>query len=167
MRDNFWLIQTAKFNKDNPKFLGVKLDYMGAAEFENGAVYHSFERMMPNFDDYEFISTGIERDDDNNELMLFANQKASKEILAEFRKFVSIPYNLKRPVFIRSVLSDTKCKINFLWCIDNTDIGDWMALFKSDAESFKVRINAEHDNWLREHQKPKILKFFSTFFKKR
>ena len=85
-------------NKDGKGLTGidgvVDLDYMGSSEFEFGAIPRSFRRIMYDFENYVYTPTGIYTKE-NNELILFSNQKSSDEIVDGLISFISNPYHLK------------------------------------------------------------------------
>ena len=138
------------------RFTTKECDFLGIIQFQVGQLspYYdyvspkSFERIMHDFYDYHFISTSM-------------SMHGEKLILFTKEKLLASPYSLKR--FVRlNLTSEDLGYFNFWWCLDPGR--DWMVFLQSDLEDFKVHINHEHDIWLRENKKPKILKILSTFF---
>ncbi len=151
----FYLIQRGKFNKDGNGLTGrdgvVDLDYMGSAEFEFGAIPRSFRRIMHNFNNYVYTSTGIYTKE-NNELILFSNQESSSEILEGLISFISNPYYLKEYSELEKIPNSstkdtglTKLRTDFWWCIEFNK--DWMAFLNSNRELFERGINNDYNNW--------------------
>ena len=151
----FYLIQRGQFNRDGEGLTGrtgvVDLDYMGSAEFEFGAIPKSFRRIMHDFDNYVYTSTGIYTKE-NNELILFSNQELSNEILEGLVSFINNPYHLKEYSELEKIpnssIKDTgfkKLRTNFWWCIEFNK--DWMAFLNSNRALFEKGINNDYNNW--------------------
>lgn len=152
---NFYLIQRGKFKKEGIGLTGddgvINLDYMGSAEFEWGALPKSYRRIMYDFDNYEYQSTGIYTKE-HNELILFANKKLLDEISEGIVSFVNNPYHLKEYSELEKIpnssVNDTgfnRLRTSFWWCIDSNR--DWMAFLESNKELFDQGINYDYNNW--------------------
>ena len=157
----FYLIQRGQFNEEGNSLTGrdgvVTLDYMGAFEFEMGAIPKSFRRIMHDFDNYVYTPTGIYTKD-NDELILFSHRDLSKEIVDGLVLFINNPYHLKEYSRLeqipKSSVNDTenqKLKTNFWWCIEINK--DWMAFLNSNRILFENAINNDYNDWWLE--KPK------------
>ena len=151
----FYLIQKGQFRHDGEALTGrtgvVSLNYMGSAEFEFGAIPKSYRRIMYNFDNYIYISTGI-CTRENNELILFSNQESSVDILEALTEFIYNPYHLKEYSELEKIpnssIKDTgfkKLRTNFWWCIEFNK--DWMAFLNSNRALFEKGINNDYNNW--------------------
>ena len=151
----FYLIQRGKFNQDGEVLTGrngvIDLDYMGAAEFEFGAIPRSYRRIMHDFDKYVYAPTKIYTKDEN-ELILFANSESSDEIVESLCEFVNNPYHLKEyselekiPTSSKNDTGFKKLRTNFWWCIEFNK--DWMAFLNSNRALFEKGINNDYNNW--------------------
>ena len=159
----FHLIQRGRFEAKKSNFLGIiYLEYMGAAEFEFGAIPASFERIMHDFTSYAFISTGI-TNKSGNELMLFVKSSLVLEILSELKKFIANPYGLKRFSKLELVPNADNLDINFWWGLDQGR--DWMAFLKPNMEYFQTHIQDAYNLYCAQSKEPKLLKALAHLFK--
>lgn len=167
---HFWLIQRGAFRdvKTATKFLGgssehlIDPDYMGAAEFEWGAIPKAYRRIMGQFDKYklhvtDLITTG------GVPFCLFCMDNQYEQILSEIKRYLEEHYRLKEWTNMEAHFS-TECafgsdhhkhqlKTNFWWCIDKNrcdeDVGDWIAFIgATDRQNAFMRvINEDYTNW--------------------
>ena len=147
----FYLVQRGTFNKEGETFSGINgiinLDNMSSLEFGFNALPNSFKRIMYNFDNYDYKSTGI-KTSHNDELILFSNKDNSDEIIDELNSFMTNPYILKEYSYLElipDITRNDKLNNNFWWCIDPTI--DWMAFLNSNKELFEKGINNDYYNW--------------------
>lgn len=174
MKTKFWLIQRGQFNNlQATGFLGgvsdrlVNPDYMGAAEFEWGAIPKAYRRIMGQFAKYslhvtDLVTTG------GVPFCVYCQDEYYEEILAAIKEYLDKKYQLKewtnmhghfRPLPTNPTQFDIddrkyECRTNFWWCIDVASseynhIGDWIA-FTGAADrqnSFKRIIQADHTDW--------------------
>ena len=154
---NFWLIQRGTFNKAGKSLTGsngvVSLDYMGAAEFEWGAIPKSYRRILYHFTEYEVVGTGIYTPE-HDELMVFCKKDSETKIIEAIRQFIKKPYPLKEYSELEKVPHAKKGdksfngrQTNFWWCIDIDPCGDWMAFLASSRTCFDTAINNDYKFW--------------------
>lgn len=124
------LIQTGKFKEEGKELFGrtglVDLDYMEEREFQSDLVPKSYKIIMHDFDNYNYYSTNIPKD--NDELILFCN----KEQVVEEMKY----------------LSENGDKFqdpdkDFWWDAINC----WMMFPHEEMMKFRQSINHDHDEW--------------------
>ena len=183
----FWLIQRGSFRDLNSatKFLGrssehlIDPDYMGAAEFEWGAIPRAYRRIMGQYEKYslhvtDLVTTG------GVPSCLFCMDSKYEQILTEIKSYLDKPYHLKEWTnmeahFTKSV-SDIetrfyshKLRTNFWWCIDKSrkdeDIGDWIAFTgAADRQNAFMRvINSDYTNWwLKKSEKEREDEFMES-----
>ena len=95
---NFWLIQRGTFRKTGKLFIGkdgiVSLDYMGASEFEWGAIPNALRCLMYRFSEYEVFNTRIFTPE-NDELMVLCKKSCSTEVIQSICQYIEKQYHLK------------------------------------------------------------------------
>ena len=157
----FWLIQTGRVTtspRNNPFgpeniINNVDLDYMGAAEFEWGALPKALARMMHSFEEYTSVHTGIFTPD-GDEIILFSKSTAAECISCMLQEYLSEPYDLKGccPLSLDANL--------FWWNIEYRRVyanypdsgiayGDWMACTESNFDLIKNSIDECYEQWLK------------------
>ena len=197
MKNKFWLIQRGKFNDlaKATKFLGgsqehlIDPDYMGAAEFEWGAIPKAYRRIMGQFDKYslhvtDLITTG------GVPFCLYCRDDRYEVILNAIKVYLKEHYQLKEWSNMHAHFEPTptgewsrkhhkyELQTNFWWCIDATPIecehewdnpvGDWIA-FTGAADrqnAFKRVIQSDHDNWWNAMNSAQRDEEFSKAFKR-
>lgn len=154
----FYLIQRGTFKKQGESLTGaegvVSLDYMGAAEFEWGAIPKAYRRLMYHFTEYEVFHTGIYTPE-RNELLVFCRKGCSTAIIQAIREFIEQPYHLKEyselekvPKARKKGTSYDRRRSNFWWCIDiKESYGDWMAFLQPQLTLFTEAVKNDHQNW--------------------
>ena len=178
MKNKFWLIQRGKFNDlaKATKFLGgsqehlIDPDYMGAAEFEWGAIPKAYRRIMGQFDKYslhvtDLVTTG------GVPFCLYCRDDRYNEILEAIKVYLKEHYQLKEwsnmHAHFEPIPTDEwsrkhhkyELQTNFWWCIDaspieckcewDNPVGDWIA-FTGAADrqnAFKRVIQSDYDHW--------------------
>lgn len=156
----FWLIQTGRVttsprnNPYGPKNVidNVQLDYMGAAEFEWGALPKALARMMKHYGEYSTAHTGIYTPD-GDEVILFCKNDDSETVVGLLNSYFEQPYELKgfSPIVPKANM--------FWWCIDYNGFharhpqygrnnGDWIACTSSDYELVKNSLDAAYEIWM-------------------
>lgn len=150
---NFYLVQRGKFRKDGGCLTGtngvVDLDYMGSSEFEFGAIPRSFRRLLHDFDNYIYVNTNIFTKD-NDELILFVDEKIADEMTEAIKSFINKPHPLKEYSELEKIpnssISDAwqdKMRTNFWWFLGT----DTMAFLNSYRHLFEKGINNDYNNW--------------------
>ena len=154
----FYLIQRGNFKNEGKSLTGsdgvVNLDYMGATEFEWGAIPKAYRRMMYQFTEYEVFNTGIYTPE-HEELMVFCRKDCSAEVIQAIRHFIEHPYGLKEYSDLEKVPRATKIDrsysrrcCNFWWCIDiDESYGDWMAFLQPQSTLFTESVKNDYENW--------------------
>lgn len=180
MKNKFWLIQRGKFRDLDTatSFLGgrseclIDPDYMGAAEFEWGAIPKAYRRILGQFDKYslhitDLVTTGgvpfclYCRDDRYDEIL---------EAIKDYLYYSNYPYQTKEWTNMHAHFTEPagewekdhrkwQLQTNFWWCIDvspiecehewDNPVGDWIAFTgASDRQNaFKQVIQNDYDNW--------------------
>jgi hypothetical protein len=149
----FYLIQRGIFNEKGTCLTGddgvVDLEYMGSLEFETGVVQKSFRRIMYNFDDYIYTKSGIYTKD-GNELVLFSENKSTKEILESLKFYIANPYKLKEYSNLDRLPNSSnndpiynRVNTNFWWDVKN----DWMGFLNLKNNLFETGINNDYNDW--------------------
>lgn len=171
--EKFWLIQRGKFmNTEGTALLCeranrvIDFDYMGAAEFEWGAIPRAYRRIFNHFDRYQLHTldfTTIR----GVPVHLFCRDDKYDAIVAEIKRYIEKPYQLKEYSGIADHFREDgdryRMKTNFWWCIDNTEkigsrwdrpeyIGDFMLFIgATDRKNAFLRvINKEYNEWWME-----------------
>lgn len=132
----FWLIQRGKFNtlKEYGNLTGeegeglIDLDYMGYAEFEWNAIPCAFRRIMQNREDYIFHYCNDIKDHKGKIMVIFCNKNHAATIEAEMKRYIEKGYPLKSFSSIRDCIEGDS-RTDAFWCIDKSEIGDWIAWF--------------------------------------
>lgn len=177
MKNKFWLIQRGKFNDlaKATKFLGgsqehlIDPDYMGAAEFEWGAIPKAYRRIMGQFDKYSLHVTDLVTIG-GVPFCLYCRDDRYAEIIEAIKLYLKEDYQLKEWTNMHAHFTEPagewekdhrkwQLQTNFWWCIDATPIkcehewdnpvGDWIA-FTGAADrqnAFKRVIQSDYDNW--------------------
>ncbi len=170
MSKHFWLIQRGSFHnlESATKFLGnspqhlISLDYMGAAEFEWGAIPKAYRRIMGQYDKYNLHITDLITSN-GVPFCLYCMNSRYTQTLEEIKAYLKKPYRTKERTDIDTHFT-TKClfeidyykyqlRTNFWWCIDiakyNDDVGDWIAFVGTTdrQNAFKRVINSDYTNW--------------------
>lgn len=153
----FWLIQRGTFKENGQALTGpkgvVRLDYMGSAEFEFGAIPKAYRRLMYHFSEYDIFPTEIYTPE-NGSLVLFCREKYASDVIHGIQDFIKTPYSLKEfseleklPTAKSSDISIDYRRSNFWWCIDNNVNGDWMAFLKPHLNLFITVIKNDYASW--------------------
>ena len=183
MKDTFWLIQRGKFrnNLDSAiSLLGgsnsnlIDPDYMGAAEFEWGAIPKAYRRIMGQFEKYSLHVTDLVTVG-GVPFCLYCRNDRYDVILDAIKKYLNERYPLKEWSNMFSHFTATPTddlplakkqikyerKTNFWWCIDRTDpdadvdhpykniVGDWIAFTGATdrQKAFNRVINFDYTSW--------------------
>lgn len=181
MSSKFWLIQRGKFNNNletATSFLGgrseclINPDYMGAAEFEWGAVPRAYRRIHGQFDKYslhitDLVTTG------GVPFCLFCRTDRYEVILEEIKRYIREEYRLKEwsnlPCHFKALSENAgewskghrkyELQTNFWWCIDVANlecknswdniVGDWIGFTgATDRQKAFMRVlNKDHESW--------------------
>ncbi len=160
----FFSIQRGRFLEEGKTLIGkngiVKLDYMGAAEFELGAIPNSYNRILSNFQEYDIFCTGIYTPE-QEELLVFCREKHKTETIQEICRFIEQPYQLKAYSELEKIPKAKKGDTtydgrnsDFWWCIDEP-YGDWIAILQSKSETFMQIIRNDYHSRYIENNKPK------------
>lgn len=200
MKDTFWLIQRGEFrnNLDSAiSFLGgsnsnlIDLDYMGAAEFEWGAIPKAYRRIMGQFEKYslhvtDLVTVGVVP------FCLYCRNDRYEVILDAIKKYLNEPYQLKEWSNMCSHFTATPTddfpmakkhikyerQTNFWWCIDRTDpdadvdhpykniVGDWIAFTGATdrQKAFNRVINFDYTSWwLRKSKEEREQEYKESF----
>lgn len=156
----FWLIQRGNLERkvDYSKIetlynrsdkCVVQLDYMGSAEFEFGAVTHSYIRMWNVLDQYDFFDSGL-KTSNKIPLIVFCNKNQKDEIIESIKSFITNPYQLKETSRLDVTMKEKPGVktyggyANFWWDIRN----NWIAFLglKQDIKNIKRAIQLDYDN---------------------
>lgn len=195
-KNKFWLIQRGTFSKlsEATKFLGgsqqhlINPDYMGAAEFEWGAVPKAYRRIMGQFDKYslhitDLVTTG------GVPFCLYCRDDRYEEVLEAIKLYLREDYRLKEWTNMHAHFTEPRgdwdadhhkwqLRTNFWWCIDVADddddewsnhVGDWIAFTgATDRQNkFVEIIKRDHDEWWNKmdpaEQNEEFKKAFSRF----
>ena len=198
MKNKFWLIQRGKFNDlaKATKFLGgsqehlIDPDYMGAAEFEWGAIPKAYRRIMGQFDKYSLHVTDLVTIG-GVPFCLYCRDDHYNEILEAIKVYLKEHYQLKEWSNMHAHFEPIptgewsrkhhkyELQTNFWWCIDvspieckcewDNPVGDWIAFTgASDRQNaFKRVIQNDYDNWWSkktpENQAEEFNKAFQRF----
>ena len=156
--NRFWLIQRGKMNQEGgPALTGregvVRLDYMGSAEFEFGAIPNSYRKIMHDFDQYQVTDTKVNVAG-KRKLLLFAKKENSEAIAEAIRNFIDSPYKLKEWSDLEKLVKVadlsvpwTICHTRFWWGLDKNELGQWMAFLEEDSERIIKALEHDHQNW--------------------
>lgn len=154
----FWLIQRGTFNelKEYGNITGdrdqglIDLDYMGYAEFEYNAIPYAFRRIMQNKEDYIFHYCNDIRDANGKILVLYCNRNNADAIVTEIKKYLSKRYQLKSFCLLPECIKEKEYadRKQAFWCIDNSDIGNWIGWFGMDKVTpFRKTIDKVYTEW--------------------
>lgn len=175
MRTHFYLIQRGKFNNDKLKtaftLTGrnglIELDYMGAAEFEWGAIPKAFARIMRQYDKYSLHVTDITTRT-GMPFCLYCRDDRYGIILSAIKEYIANPYQLKEWSNLTEHFKEHvgrwdkhALQTNFWWCIDKADldadendryanlVGDWIAFNGPGIrqEAFTRVMDVNYNEW--------------------
>lgn len=112
MKKVFWLIQTGHYNpteKDSYDYFidnsgsiltrkdaYIRLNYMGSAEYEWGAVPKCIQRIRENSNNYEVVVTDI-LNTNGVPLILCCHKENTEELIQYIKEYIEQPYRLKEP----------------------------------------------------------------------
>ena len=112
MKKIFWLIQTGHYNPiakdeynyfidDSGAIFGrkdayIRMNYMGSAEYEWGAVPNCIQRIRENSNNYEVVVTDI-LNTNGVPLILCCNKENTVDLIQYIKEYIEHPYNLKEP----------------------------------------------------------------------
>ena len=111
MKKIFWLIQTGHYNTvekdgcdhfiyDGPLFgrdnACIDLNYMGSAEYENGAISNCIRHIREKSNNYEVVVTDI-INTNGVPLILCCYKDNTKELIQYIKEYIEQPYSLKEP----------------------------------------------------------------------
>ena len=199
MKDKFWLIQRGKFNNNIDKatsFLGgrseclINPDYMGAAEFEWGAIPKAYRRIMGQYDQYslhvtDLVTTG------GVPFCLYCRDDRYEVILNAIKVYLNEHYQLKEWSNMHAHFEPTptsewsrkhhkyELQTNFWWCIDvspieckrewDNPVGDWIAFTgASDRQNaFNRVLNLDYMTWWMKKSEDERKKDFEESFLRR
>lgn len=179
-KDRFWLIQRGTFNSDlnaATKFLGgsyqhlIDPDYMGAAEFEWGAIPKAYRRILGQFSKYslhvtDLVTTG------GVPFCIYCRDDRYEEVLEAIKRYLNEDHALKEWTNMHAHFNEPKTqwdkdhrkwqiKTNFWWCIDVADpyddeddeyanhVGDWIAFTGATdrQKKFVEILQRDYDEW--------------------
>ncbi len=197
MKNKFWLIQRGKFNDlaKATKFLGgsqehlIDPDYMGAAEFEWGAIPKAYRRIMGQFDKYSLHVTDLVTIG-GVPFCLYCRDDRYDEILEAIKVYLKEDYQLKEWTNMHAHFTEPagewekdhrkwQLQTNFWWCIDATPIkcehewdnpvGDWIAFTgASDRQNaFNRVLKLDYMNWWMKKSEDERKKDFEESFLRR
>ena len=168
MSNQFYLIQRGKFNSadkvpsataligSHPDLCLISPDYMGAAEFEFGAIPHAYRRIMGQFDQYSLETVPDLVPTSGVPFNLFCRSDRRELIVEALKEFIEKPYRLKEfsnmdaqfrvNPDIHDPMYKYEIKTNFWWCID-IGIGDWMAFLKPKEQQVKKALKKDYEEW--------------------
>ena len=178
MSNQFYLIQRGKFNDDRLKTASaivgynglIELDYMGAAEFEWGAIPKAIRRIMGQYDKYSLHVTDLTTRT-GMPFCLYCRDDRYEIILATIKDDINKPYQTKEwsnlsEHFQERVSKNDKyaLRTNFWWCIDKADpnpdendkyanlVGDWIAFNGPGIrqKAFTRIMSLSYNNWWME-----------------
>lgn len=163
---SFWLIQRGVFQdltKSYNTLTGyeglIDLDYMGAAEFEWGAIPRSYRRIFYQYERGQYIFHYINdiRDVNGKILVIFCRRDRAEAIEKEIRKMIEMggKYRLKEwcPILGHIRGDEYRMTRDFFWCVDweydeDEMLGDWMGWFgMNKLTPFKTAFLADYNNW--------------------
>lgn len=154
----FWLIQRGAFRQNGTTLTGrngvVNLDYMGASEFEWGAIPKAYRRLMYEFPNYGIFNTNIYTPE-QEELLIFCKKEIAVELITAIQQFIESPYHLKKYSELEKVPEVKKegtlyeyRRSDFWWCIDfPSAYGDWMAFLQPQLQLFTDAITKDYETW--------------------
>ena len=200
IRKQFYLIQRGKIREDpssKTEFLSgrsqslIDPDYMGAAEFEFGAIPASYIRIRSKGFNYILFDTGYYTVT-GKKFYIYCDKNHYEEILEEIKRMVNSKdyYLLKEYAHMKEHFQwfsykDSEWKkrdhnyaienTDFWWCIDRNEeeynIGDWFAFVTSDkefvdkfCEIMKKDIEA-FENMTEEEKEEKIRKANNSMYR--
>lgn len=170
MDNRFWLVQRGSFNSLDTatKFLGgseqhlIDPEYMGAAEFEWGAIPKAYRRILGQFDKYKLHVTDLVTIG-GVPFCLYCQSDCYDLILSAIKSYLNGDFHTKEWTNIKGHFTPInpddsdwekdqrkhEFKTNFWWCIDNTQSGDWIAFTgAADRQTAFLRIlKNDHDSW--------------------
>lgn len=193
--NKFYLIQRGKFRnnlKTATTLAGssdhhlIDPDYMGAAEFEWGAIPKAYRRIMGQFEKYSLHVTDLVTVG-GVPFCLYCRNDRYEVILDAIKKYLNEPYQLKEwsnmcSHFTATPTDDQYIKherqTNFWWCIDiaNPDadindtshniVGDWIAFTGATdrQNAFAQVIDTDRTSWwLRKSEEEREKEYKESF----
>ena len=167
MKQNFYLIQRGTFATNvTDEITGlfgsvhsgklISCDYMGAAEFEWGAIPHAYKRIMYRFNEYKLHVTDLVTVR-GVPFCIFCRDEYYPVVLEMIKEYIKKPYPLKeysnlREPFVTNDDHRNTQNTNFWWCIDRRFVegtGDWMAFTgAADRQNAFMKVMTEnYQNW--------------------
>jgi hypothetical protein len=144
----------------------VNWDYMGAAEFEFGAMSKAYTRILKDLDKYDFFFTDKKSLTNNKRLVLFCRKDRYDKVMEELELYIKEGYQLKEFSGIREHFSTNVCqfnldfsqRFNFWWSYNVTFdeknpelLGDFIMYLDSDdnekTDMIKKSFDALKDYW--------------------
>lgn len=200
MKDKFWLIQRGKFNNNidtATSFLGgrseclINPDYMGAAEFEWGAIPKAYRRILGQYYQYslnvtDLVTTG------GVPFCLYCRDDRYDVILSAIKVYLKEHYQLKERsnmhAHFEPIPTDKwewsrkhhkyELQTNFWWCIDvspieckrewDNPVGDWIAFTGATdrQNAFKRVMESDYLNWWMKKSEEDRSKEFAESFRR-
>ena len=167
--EKFWLIQRGNINiPGGPQLFSkrlekgqishgvVELSYMGAAEFEWGAIPRAYARIMNSYKEYVMVDSQLPIPG-KKKLSIFVKKDFADRVIAELQKLVvgDKYYPLKEYSELETLVmvaditkSWTILHTRFWWCIDKgSPLGDWMAFFEDDSPRILKALEYDYNSW--------------------
>ena len=180
MSNKFWLIQRGKIRptfEPATEFLSGRQDamvnpaYMGASEFEWGAIPNAYVRLLAMMSEYkddlqQVIQVTDLKNVKDKTLWLVCDPARREKILDAIKEYIQNPYGLKEYSHLSEHFSPEKVsyrswalkETDFWWCIDRVSCmhpddfyGDWVAFIGGPARAAKLSQIFEKDlrtSWL-------------------
>lgn len=150
-----WLIQRGRF-KDvlRENITGIdsllKFDYMGAAEFEFGALPKSLRRMIEANDGlYDFLEVTSVKDKDKNTARVYCKREETSAVIEAVKTLSRNDYGYKEAALMNKYIkegaeSDDYFSCNFWWDIEN----DFFIVFGDEKqELLQIAIDRMKEKW--------------------
>lgn len=188
-----YLIHRGQFNSNLDTATGlfggkesnlIKPEYMGAAEFEFGAIPRAFRRIMGQYDKYSLHVTDLVTIG-GVPFCLYCRDDRYDAILAAIKVYLEKDYRLKTwsnmHYHFKPIPTDNRTlennkwhlKTNFWWCIDVASIsddyhitGDWIAFTgATDRQKAFTRVmdSDYHDWWMKKPERERQAEFEIAF----
>lgn len=158
--NKFYLVQRGNWNttinKENAKdtnFTGmdglIRLDYMGSAEFEWGAIPKAYRRILAEIDQYSVVVTPF-KNINGVPLCLYCRIDRAKETIQAIQSYINKPWHLKEWIHLNDHMAradHNSIRENFWWAIENGI--DWIAFFgvQDRIDIFNAVIKNSYENW--------------------
>lgn len=171
----FWLIQRGTFNDLSKEYNGltgrdelIRLDYMGSAEFEFGAIPHAYRRIMGVRKKYIIHKCNDIKDYRGENLYIFCNEDCAEKIESELKRYIEKRYRLQEYSTIHGHLDgkdEFLLKHDFFWCIDQSEIGDWMGWFGNEktAPFLKIFDKDYNEWWMKKTEEQRLKEYNQSF----